>query len=218
VSPSVAAKVAKGDRLAGIGWEARRRGSQYVGNTEGEAMKEPKYKSCNECKPSTWQICLICGRYYCEHNGGGVCWHCLANPQKMIERVTTVYVGRLTAEVWRTEYGAYRSQTDPVYYRRKDANEMLAAAKRLGLTVHLQERPHYSKWRDWYGRPCGYSDGTFHLWVEMDATTIPAEVGRKIKDERNEALIADLMPRLRKPRSEWTYKDHETYHRMMGTL
>ncbi len=167
-------------------------------------MIEPRHKSCDDCKPSTWTICPVCSRYYCKHNGGGVCWACLANPQKMIARVETVYAGPLCAVVWRTEYGAYRSQTWPGYYRKKDGLDMLEAAKRLGLKAHLQERPHYSKWRDWYGRSCGYSDPEFFLWVEMDQTTVPAKVGQAVRSERNRARVEVIGPLLDKPRSEWT--------------
>jgi hypothetical protein len=181
--------------------------------TQRENPMRERHKSCDECKPSKWIICR-CGRYYCKHNGRAVCWHCLDNPT-LPEAVQGGY--RCTM-VWRTEYGMYRHQTNPGYYRRKDGKEWQLAAEDLGYCAHLIERAHYSKWRDWYGRPCGYSDPQFELWVELSPGTPVDEVKQEIKARRSDKRIEDLMPRLRKPRSEWTYDDHETYHRMMGTL
>jgi hypothetical protein len=182
-------------------------------------MQTEKIRACGKCKASTWRICPLCSRYYCEHHGSHICWHCVSHPEKQQARVGTVYVGRMSAVVWRTPHGAYRHQGTGIgYYRRKDAVEMLAAAERLGYTAHLQEIGHYSKWRDYYGRPCGVSDPTFHLWVEMSQTVTPAEVGREIAHERADDCVAMLMKLSRKPRSEWSYQEQETYCRLGGML
>lgn len=185
-------------------------------------MERKKYFACadapGQCKPSAWGRCTACGRMVCQHvAAAGLCPECF-RPEAQMKRVGKTYAGRRMAVVWRTEYGAYRHQTSPGYYRKKDALEMARACRGLGFTYHLQERPRYVTWHDWYGRPCGYSIPDFFLWVEMDATTTPEDIMRVLKPAVTTARMLDLEPRLRKPRAEWTYEDHETYHRYMGTL
>jgi hypothetical protein len=129
-----------------------------------------------------------------------------------------IEAGKRMVRVWRTEYGAYQSQTDPRYYRKRDADEWLSAAQSLKLTAHMAEKGNYVKWRDWYGRPCGLNYPEFALWIEVPSAKVTQGVYDAIRAVRRNSQLARLEQIHAKPKAEWQYKDHEDWHRIIGTL
>lgn len=143
-----------------------------------------------------------------------VCDDCIRIPYIPEAKIGGEYMVR----IWSSGAGSYSTQTNIRHYRNKDGTEMLQAALRCNFEAHLREIPHYVKGRDWYGRGWGQSQPTFELWIRVQPRWVVQAVFNQIRTERNERTVEGLTRLKGKPRKDWTYNDHEDWHRAMGTL
>jgi hypothetical protein len=99
---------------------------------------------------------------------------------------------------------SYTTQARPGYYRGKDREEWLAAAKRAGLTAHARGAGRWTKGWDWYGRPYGIDGSYYELWIEVST-----ENERDRRQAFQDALNAERGARLDAALAE----DRESYNR-----
>ena len=168
-----------------------------------------RYVTCEDCRPSEWTICEVCGRHRCEHRE-----HDCHRLESTRARVIPTYAGEYSVRV-KDNQGSFSTQSSPGYYRRKDREEWIEAMVNAGLSGHVQYVKGYATGRDWYGRTYGVDTSYWVAWIETTMAT-EREDRQRFADGLKATRSASYEAALSLDRE--SYERKETICRLTGML
>ena len=168
-----------------------------------------RYVTCENCRPSEWAICTVCGKHRCTHRERDC--HRLEATRA---RVVPTYSGEYSVRV-QDNRGSFSTQSSPGYYRRKEAAEYTGAIHRAGLTGHVIPMKGGSYGTDWHGRRY-WNDGSYFVaWIET-AWDTEREDRQAFADALKAVRLDALEAAMALDRE--SYERKETYARLVGLL